>query len=191
MRKYRIDLITVAVVLLIATIWGISTSNSLVQLREDVRLKSGQVQTTLQRRSDLIPNMVETVKGYAAHEEQVFTDIAEARSKLSGAISRGDIDEISAANNELSSVLGRLLAIQEAYPELKADTLFIGMMDELAGTENRINIARQQYNDTVAVYNKRIQVFPASMIASVRGFTAERYFEADAMAQFAPQVNFN
>ncbi len=190
MKKGTIVLIVVVAVLVILLFWGIGTNNSLVQLHEDVNLKAGQIQTTLQRRSDLIPNLVSTVKGYAAHEEQVFTEIADARSKLSGAISSRDLGAIKEANDGLSSALTHLLAIQESYPDLKADIQFTALMDELAGTENRINVARQQYNETVAIYNKRIKVFPSSIIANMNGFTAEEYFEADAGAQQAPIVNF-
>jgi len=186
-----IAIVGVLVLILISTIsWAIGLNNSFVQLREDVRLKAGQIQTNLQRRMDLIPNLVSTVKGYASHEEKVFTDIADARSRLSGAISSGDIEAIKTANDGLSSALGRLLAIQENYPTLKADALFIGLQDELAGTENRINIARQQYNDTVAKYNKRTMVFPSSIIAGIRGFNAEKYFDADQGAQQVPKVEF-
>lgn len=191
MKKGTIVLISIAAVLAIVLLWGISTNNFLVQLHEDVSLKASQIQSNLQRRIDLIPNLVSTVKGYAAHEEQVFTDIAEARAKLSGAISDGDIESIKAANDGLSSTLGRLLAIQEDYPELESDTHFTALMDELAGTENRINIARQQYNDAVAIYNKQIKVFPSSIIANMNGFTAEKYFEADEGAQTVPKVDFN
>lgn len=190
MKKGNIVLISILAVLVIALLWGVSTNNSLVTLHEEVDLKAGQIQTTLQRRSDLIPNLVATVKGYATHEETVFTDIADARSKLSGAISSGDMEAIKEANDGLSSALSRLLVIQEAYPELKADAQFTALMDELAGTENRINVARQDYNDTVAIYNKRIKVFPASIIANMNGFTAEKYFEADAGAKDAPVVSF-
>jgi len=191
MKKGTIVLISIAAVLILILFWGIGTNNSLVRLHEEVNLKSGQIQTTLQRRSDLIPNLVSTVKGYAAHEEQVFTDIADSRAKLSGAISSGDMEAIKKANDGLSSTLGRLLAIQEAYPELKANENFTALMDELAGTENRINVARQQYNDTVAKYNMKIKVFPSSIIANMNGFTAEKYFEADEGAQSVPKVDFN
>lgn len=190
MSKGTIVLISIAAVLVIILLWGIGTNNSLVQLHEDVNLKASQIQTTLQRRSDLIPNLVSTVKGYTAHEEQVFTEIADARSKLSGAISSGDLEAIKEANDGLSSALTRLLAIQEAYPDLKADAQFTALMDELAGTENRINVARQQYNEAVAYYNKQIKVFPTSIIANMNGFTAEKYFEADEGAQQVPVVEF-
>ena len=190
MKKGTIVIISVLAFFAILLFWGIGTNNSLVQLHEDVSLEAGQIQTTLQRRSDLIPNLVSTVKGYAAHEEQVFTEIADARSKLSGAISSGDLEAIKEANDGLSSALTRLLAIQEAYPDLKADAQFTALMDELAGSENRINVARQKYNDTVATYNKQIKMFPSSIIANMNGFTEEEYFEADAGAQQAPIVNF-
>lgn len=190
MKKGTIVVISVVALLAIILLWGIGTNNSLVQLHEDVSLKAGQIQTTLQRRSDLISNLVSTVKGYASHEEQVFTEIADARSRLSGAISSGDLEAIKEANDGLSSAFTRLLAIQEAYPDLKADSHFTALMDELAGTENRINVARQKYNDTVAIYNKRIKMFPSSIIANMNGFTPEKYFEADAGAQQAPTVSF-
>lgn len=190
MKKNYVDFSIVAV-LLIAVLWGISTNNSLVSLHEDVNLASGQVQSSIQRRSDLIPNLVSAVKGYASHEKQVFTDIADARSKLAGAISDGDLGAIKTANDGLSSALGRLLAIQEDYPELKSDSHFTALMDELAGTENRINIARQKYNDAVADYNKRIKVFPSNIIADMYGFTEKGYFEADEGAKTVPKVDFN
>jgi LemA protein len=191
MKKGSMVLLSIAAVLVLILFWGIGTNNSLVRLHEDVNLKFGQIQTTLQRRSDLIPNLVATVKGYAAHEEKVFTEIAESRSKLSGAISSGDINAIKEANDGLSAALGRLLAIQEAYPELKANENFTALMDELAGTENRINVARQDYNETVARYNMKIKVFPSNIIANMNGFTAEKYFEADEGAQKVPTVDFN
>lgn len=190
MKKSTIIIISVLAFFAILLFWGIGTNNSLVQLHENVNLKAGQIQTTLQRRSDLIPNLVSTVKGYAAHEEHIFTEIADARSKLSGAISSGDLEAIKEANDGLSSALTRLLAIQEAYPDLKADAQFTALMDELAGTENRINVARQEYNDTVAAYNMRIKMFPSNIIANMNGFTEEGYFEADAGAQQAPTVSF-
>lgn len=191
MKKGYIILICVLAVILLVIVSVISTNNSLVSLREDVNSKYSQIQTTLQRRMDLIPNLVETVKAYANHEESVFTEIAEARSKLSGAISTGEVEKISQANDALSASLGRLLAIKEAYPDLKANTQFTALMDELAGTENRINVARQYYNEKVAEYNKSIKSFPASIIAGMGGFYEKSYFEADEGADTAPKVNFN
>ena len=190
MKKGTTILIAIVLIFCIALVWSISTSNSLVQLQEEVQQMYSQIETTLQRRSDLIPNLVSTVRGYATHEEKIFIEIAEARTALSGAISSRDIDEIKSANDGLSSALGRLLAIQENYPELKANTQFTALMDELAGTENRITVARQQYNETVAKYNKRVKVFPTSIIANMRGFTAVKYFEADETSKSVPTVNF-
>ena len=182
--------IILAIIVLIVT-WGITASNSLMTLREDVRMQQSQVETTLQRRSDLIPNLVNTVKGYATHEEEVFTEIADARSKLAGSIESGDIDSISESNNELDSALSRLLAITESYPDLKASEQFTSLQDELAGTENRINVARQYYNEKVMTYNTSVQRFPTSIIAGIFGYSPAEYFEASEEAQKVPEVNFN
>lgn len=182
--------IILAIIVLIVT-WGITTSNSLMTLREDVKMQQSQVETTLQRRSDLIPNLVNTVKGYATHEEEVFTEIADARSKLAGSIESGDIDSISKSNNELDSALSRLLAITESYPDLKASEQFTALQDELAGTENRINVARQHYNEKVMTYNTTVQRFPTSIIAGIFGYSPAEYFEASEEAQEVPEVNFN
>ena len=181
----------IAVVIIAIVVWGISTSNNLMTLREDVRMQQSQVETTLQRRSDLIPNLVNTVKGYATHEEEVFTEIADARSKLAGSIESGDIDSISKSNNELDSALSRLLAITESYPDLKASEQFTALQDELAGTENRINVARQHYNEKVMTYNTSVQRFPTSIIAGIFGYSPAEYFEASEEAQEVPEVNFN
>lgn len=187
---WGIVLIVVGVIALILTIWGISTNNRLVGLDEGVTNKSAQIETQLQRRMDLIPNLVNAVKGYAGHEAQVFADVSDARAKLAGAISDGDMNDISEANNAMDSALGRLIAIAEAYPELKANTVFIGLQDELAGTENRINNARQEYNDAVADFNKSIKVFPANIIAGMGNFESKEYFEAADGADEVPNVEF-
>jgi len=184
-------LVIVLAIVAVLVIWFISAQNSLVKLEEDVKLQFSQVETNLQRRSDLIPNLVETVKGYTKHEEEVFTQIADARSKLAGSIKSGDIEGIDAASNELDSALSRLLVITENYPELKANEQFVALTDELAGTENRIAIARQNYNETVSKYNKAIKMFPKSIIANMNGYEAAAYFEADDDAKDAPAVNFS
>jgi LemA protein len=181
--------VIIGVVTLIA-LWGVGVNNSLVKLRESVDSDFAQIETTLQRRLDLIPNLVSTVKGYADHEESVFTAVAEARAKLAGAIDNGDAAAVNSANGELSTALGRLIAIAEAYPELKADTVFIGLQDELAGTENRINTARQAYNETVKSFNAAVKTFPNSIIAGMGGFTEKAYFSADPAAGTAPVVEF-
>lgn len=184
-------LIGVVAVLLLVVMWFFGTRNSLVSLKEDVEMQQSQIETTLQRRSDLIPNLVETVKGYAKHEEDVFTEIAEARSKLAGSIDSGDIESISEANNALDSALGRLLAISEDYPDLKASEQFIALQDELAGTENRIAVARQQYNEKLRSYNTRVQSFPTSIVAGMSGYYPLPYFEAEESAKEVPKVSFD
>lgn len=183
-------LVVIAIVVIIGG-WFIGTRNSLVSLREDVDMQLSQVETTLQRRSDLIPNLVETVKGYASHEEEVFTEIADARARLSGSIESGDIEAIGEANNALDSALGRLLAISENYPNLQASEQFIALQDELAGTENRISVARQYYNESVRSYNTTVQMFPTSLIAGMNGFYPVPYFEADEGATEVPEVSFD
>lgn len=190
MKKSTIILISVLAVILLVVFWGIGTRNGFVSKEEEVNLKASQIQTQLQRRNDLIPNLVATVKGYATHEEEVYTAIADARAKLSGAMENGDIEDISAASGELDSALSRLLVVVENYPELKANENFIALQDELAGTENRINKARQDYNDAVNAYNKSLKMFPKSIIANMSGFEPAEYFEADEGAEKAPSVEF-
>ena len=184
-------LIGIVAGVLLAVFWFFGTRNSLVSLKEDVEMQQSQIETTLQRRSDLIPNLVATVKGYATHEEEVFTEIADARSKLAGSIESGDIESISEANNALDSALGRLLAISENYPDLKASDQFIALQDELAGTENRIAVARQYYNEKVRTYNTTVQRFPTSIVAGMSGYYPMQYFEADESAKEVPEVNFD
>lgn len=185
-------LIIIGVILAVAVFIGlyvIGTKNSFISMKEDINQQQANVEVALQRRADLIPNLVATVKGYATHEEKVFTEIAEARSKLAGSINSGNINEVSAANDELSSALSRLLVVKEAYPELKANENFTALMDELAGTENRIAIARRDYNDIVRKYNSKIQRFPASIIANSNGFEKVDYFNSQEGANIAPKVD--
>lgn len=191
MKNSAKTLIIVLAIVVVLGIWFVSGQNKLVELEENVSLQFSQIETTLQRRSDLIPNFVETVKGYAKHEEAVFTQIADARSKLAGSIQTGNVEDINKASNELDSALSRLLVITENYPELKANEQFIALQDELAGTENRIAVARQNYNETVAKYNKAIKKFPTSIIASISGYESATYFEADDNAKDAPIVSFD
>ena len=184
-------LIGSGVVVVLILIWFFGTRNSLVSLKEEVEMQQSQIETTLQRRSDFIPNLVATVKGYANHEEKVFTEIAEARSKLAGSIKSGDMKSISEANDTLDSALSRLLAISENYPDLKASEQFIALQDELAGTENRISVARQHYNEKVNTYNTEVQKFPTSIVAGMSGYYPLQYFEADEAAKEVPKVDFN
>ena len=184
----------IGVILVLAIMFGgyfISTGNSIVNKYEEVNLQKSQIEVSLQKRADLIPNLVATVKGYAAHEEKVFSEVAEARSKLAGSINSGNLNEISAANDELSSALSRLLVLKESYPELKANENFIALQDELAGTENRIAIARRDYNDLVSKYNTKIQKFPASIIANSNGFEKVDYFKSQEGSNIAPSVDLS
>lgn len=163
------------------------TYNSLVTMDEGVRAAWAQVENQLQRRFDLIPNLVETVKGYAKHEREVFIQVAQARARVGEA---GSVDAKIEANNQLSSALSRLLLVVERYPELKADASFIRLQDELAGTENRISVERRRYNETVKDYNIRIRSFPTNLIAGMFGFEKASFFEVPKEAQAAPKVKF-
>ena len=163
------------------------TYNSLVQFDEGVKSAWAQVENQLQRRYDLIPNYVETVKGYAKHEKEVFLKVTEARAKVGGAAS---IKDKIGANNELSSALSRLLLVVERYPDLKANQNFIRLQDELAGTENRIAVERRRYNETVKTYNIKIRSFPTNIMAGMFGFGKAEFFKITAAAKEVPQVKF-
>lgn len=163
------------------------TYNSLVTMDEGVKGAWAQVENQLQRRYDLIPNYVETVKGYAAHEKEVFVKVTEARSRVGGA---GSIPDKIAANNQLSAALSRLLLVVERYPELKANTNFIRLQDELAGTENRIAVERRRFNETVKAFNIKIRRFPTNIIAAMFGFEKATFFEVPKERQEAPKVKF-
>jgi LemA protein len=176
------------VIALIAGGMYVSAKNQMVTLNEQVKSNWSQVDVTLQRRADLIPNLVATVKGYAQHEEKVFDDVAQARAALLGA--QTPADKI-AANGQLSGALGRLLAISENYPQLKANEGFLKLQDELAGTENRISVARKNYNDSIQTYNTFIGQFPNSIFAKWGGFQRNNdYFQADAASKVVPKVSF-
>jgi len=163
--------------------------NSIQSLDEAAASSRQQIEVQLQRRADLVPNLVETVKGYAAHEEAVFTNVAEARAALSGAVQGGDPARMAEANAQMTGALGRLLAIAEAYPQLKADQGFLRLQDELAGTENRIARARSDYNEQVERYNTFIRRFPTVVTAKVIGSKPRAYFEASSeAAREAPKV---
>ena len=188
-KSKTLPIVIVVIIVLIALVVGgaVSSYNNLVGLSEEVAAGQSQIQTQLQRRADLIPNLVNTVKGYAAHEEEVYTAVAEARTQL---LSAGTIGEQAEADQALSSALSRLLAISESYPELKANENFINLQDELAGTENRIAVARKDYNELAQTYNSTIKKFPKNLFAGMFGFEPVEYFEADADAQDVPEVSF-
>jgi LemA protein len=187
----KVGCIIAAVVLLLVLLMGgcalVGRYNQLVTLNESVDNGWAQVENVLQRRADLIPNLVETVKGYAAHEREVFENVAEARSRLAGAATPA---EAAAANAGLTSALGRLLAIAEAYPELKANQNFQQLQDELAGTENRIATERMRYNDVVRQFNTQIKRFPNNFLSGLFGFAEREYFEAAEGAEQVPRVDF-
>lgn len=187
MKKGTAVLLILGLIVIIVGVGFVRSYNNLVDLETSVDSHWAQVENQLQRRADLIPNLVETVKGYAAHEQQVFADIAEARSRLLAAQSP---EERMAANNSLDVALGRLLAISENYPQLKADASFIRLQDELAGTENRIATARMRYNDAVEVWNRTIRRFPTVLVANLFGKQARAFFQAAAGAHEVPQVSF-
>jgi LemA protein len=163
--------------------------NQIQQLDENAAQAKQQISVQLQRRADLVPNLVNTVKGYAQHEEAVFTQVAQARAGLAGAIQTGDPGQMATANNQLTGALGRLLAISEAYPQLKADQGFLRLQDELTGTENRIATSRNDYNQAVQSYNTYIRTFPQAITAKVTGAKPRTYFEA-APGTETPVVDF-
>jgi len=197
----KILLVVLAVIAIasIAVYSNISgTYNKLVVMDEEVKSKWSQVENMYQRRMDLIPNLVETVKGYASHESETFTQLAEARSKAGGVVNiDGELlDDPEAfqryqqAQSELSGALQRLLMVSENYPELKANQNFLALQDQLEGTENRISVERKRYNDTVKIYNIFVKQFPRVIIANMAGFGERPYFEASEGADKAPEVKF-
>ena len=200
-KGMKVFLIVLAVVLLLIfslyRFWA-GNYNAMVQKGETVDAAWAQVQNQYQRSFDLIPNLVNTVKGYASHESEVFTNIADARSRAGGVLQVSDevlnnpesFARFQQAQNELGSALQRLLVITENYPELKADQNFLALQDQLEGTENRIGTERKRFNDVVRDYNTFIRQFPRVIIANMSGFTAKQYFAAGTEAQSAPQVQF-
>ncbi len=184
-------LIGIAIVVIlglgIVVIYGVSSYNSLVTAQEDVDNKFSQIDNQLKRRSDLIPNLVETVKGYAKHEKEAIDSVTQARAQLAGAKTPEDKAD---ANQQLSGALNRLLVVVEKYPDLKANENFRSLMDSLEGTENRLAVARKDYNDEVAKYNKSVKRFPKSMLAGTFGFEKKPYFEVTNEEKEAPKVDF-
>ena len=164
--------------------------NQIQQYDENAQQAKQQISVQLQRRADLVPNLVSTVKGYAQHEDAVFTQVAQARAGLAGAIQTGDPSQMATANNQLTGALGRLLVVAEAYPQLKADQGFLRLQDELTGTENRIATSRNDYNQAVQTYNTYIRTFPQALTAKVTGAKPRTYFEAAAGTEAPPVVDF-
>jgi len=188
----KVAVIAIVILILLAFIFGsayVSRRNQMAIKREAVNAAWAQVDVVLQRRADLIPNLVQTVKGYAIQEQTVFGDIAAARAALIGA--KTPADKI-AANGQLDGALSRLLVIVENYPQLKSNENFMRLQDELAGTENRIAVERRRYNEAVQDYNTYISLFPNSLVASFSGFTRnDAYFKTEEGARQAPKVNFD
>ncbi len=190
MKKFWIALAVIAAVVVVGFLAAVSVRNGLIARDETVNENWSQIETQLQRRGDLIPNLVATVRGYAGHEEKIFTEVAAARSRL---LTAGSPQQKAEAAAGLNGALGRLLAISERYPNLKADQNFIRLQDELAGTENRIAVARTRYNTAVRGYNAAIRQFPGSLFAGSLGLEKREYFEAPqgrAAVEKVPEVKF-
>lgn len=195
MKKNKGLIITIVVIALVA-IWGISSYNGLVSMDENVSNSWANVETQYQRRSDLIPNLVNTVKGYAKHESETLESVMAARSQATQVkidpsnCTPQQLAAYQKAQGDVTTALGKLLAITENYPDLKANQNFLELQSQLEGTENRINVARKDFNDTAKKYNTSLRRFPRNIVASMFGFEKRAYFEAEAGAEKAPKVEF-
>ena len=194
--KKSVTIIIVIALLAAVAFWLVGKYNAMVSADENVKTAWAQVENQYQRRSDLIPNLVATVKGYAAHESQVLESVVAARAKATQVVvdpsktSHEDLAAFQAAQGELSQALGRLLAVTENYPDLKANQNFLELQAQLEGTENRITVARNAFNESAKEYNKLIRMFPNNIVASCFGFEQKAYFEAESGAEKAPIVVF-
>lgn len=195
MKKFIPWIIVIAVVAVLG-FWGVGCYNEMVTQEENVETAWGDVQTYYQRRADLIPNLVNTVKGYAQHESATLQNVIEARAKATQITvdptnaTPEQLAQYQEAQGQLSQALGRLMAVAEAYPDLKANTNFRDLQAQLEGTENRIAVARQNYNEAVKTFNTYVRRFPKNIVAAMCGFEKKAYFEADATAAQAPEVQF-
>ena len=193
MKKSTIILLVVLGVILV---WGVTSYNGLVRADENVSTAWSNVENQYQRRADLIPNLVNTVKGYAAHEQETLDAVVSARTRATQVVVDAEemtpekLQQFQKAQGEVGAALGRLLAITEAYPDLKANQNFLELQAQLEGTENRITVARKEFNDTTNAYNVTVRKFPANIVAMIFGFDQKPYFEADASASQAPKVEF-
>jgi LemA protein len=196
LNRTKLFLIIAFAVIAMAGIWVVSTYNRMVAAQEAVSTEWSNIESQYQRRADLIPNLVATVKGYAAHEAQTLEAVVNARAKATQTtvdmsnFSRDDFEKYQEAQGELNSALGRLMMITENYPDLKANQNFRDLQEQLEGTENRIQVARQSYNNTARAYNTLIRRFPNNIFSRMFGFDIVTYFKADAKAEQAPQVSF-
>ena len=188
-KKKTLLIVLAVIVVLVLVLYSFFAGNYNKFVKMDVGIKAAwsQVENQLQRRYDLIPNLVETVKGYAKQEKDVLVEVTNARAKVGGA---GTVPDKIAANNELSGALSRLMVVVERYPDLKSNQNFMKLQDELAGTENRIAVERMRYNESVKVYNEAIRSFPANFLAGMYGFKEAAFFEAPKDAKAAPKVKF-
>lgn len=197
MKRTGLVALVVIIVLVFAFFqWGVSVNNKMVEMDENVSSQWSQVENVYQRRADLIPNLVSTVKGYAAHENQTLTEVVEARAKATSVnvdptkLTPEAIQQFQQAQTGLSSALGRLMVVVEKYPDLKANENFLNLQAQLEGTENRITVERQKFNTAAQGYNTYIRKFPQSFIASFKGFGKKAYFEAEKGSEKAPKVQF-
>jgi LemA protein len=195
-RTGLIVIVIIAVLIFAAFQWGVKVNNKMVEMDESVSSSWSQVENVYQRRADLIPNLVNTVKGYAAHEQETLTAVVEARAKATSVtvdptkLDANSIQQFQEAQSGLSSALSRLMVVVEKYPDLKANENFLNLQAQLEGTENRITVERQKFNETARGYNTYIRKFPQSFIASMRDFEKKAYFEAEKGAEKAPKVEF-
>jgi len=196
MKKNSIILISIAAVLVLSFLWGMSRYNGLVSSQENVNSQWANVESQYQRRSDLIPNLVATVKGYASHESETLEGVVAARAKATQVtidpanLTPEKLQEYQAAQGQVSSALGKLLMITENYPDLKANQNFLELQAQLEGTENRISVERTRFNETAQSYNKSIRSFPTNIIAGMFDFEKKPYFEAEKGSETAPEVKF-
>lgn len=187
----------VIAIIVVLGIWIMTTYNSLVSQQEQVSQTWGQVQTTYQRRLDLIPNLVATVQAYATHEKSTFVEVTKARADAMQSMqnvspeNQAQLNQLTASQTALSGALGRLMMVVERYPDLKASSNFLALQSQLEGTENRIAVARERYNDAVQSYNITLRRFPGNIVAGMTGFHEKAYFAADAQAAQAPKVQFS
>jgi len=196
-RGLVIGLVVVAIVVVGLVGWAVSVNNDLVRLEQSVNATWAQVQNVYQRRADLIPNLVETVKGFAAQERTVLTEVTQARASASAIQLTPEalndpkaLQNFQAVQNQLSGALSRLLVTVERYPELKSDKNFLNLQTQLEGTENRITVERQRYNEAVRDYNTRLRLFPTSLVAGMLGFRPKAFFEATPESATPPKVKF-
>src|SRR5919109_745573 len=197
MRGALVAVIVLIVLVIGVVMWAVGVQNQLVRLEQDVNEKWAQVQNVYQRRADLIPNLVETVKGFAAQERTVLTEVTEARARATGVQLTPQalndpkaLERFQAAQGELSGALSRLLVVVERYPELKSNQNFLALQSQLEGTENRVAVERKRFNDAVAAYNTRLRLFPGSVVARLAGYTPKAFFEAAPDAATPPRVKF-